>query len=147
MRVQSWSYRMLAWSRLDIRCSRPPPRRGRALPYFAHHDSVSALWSDKWRKVCSADVFPFNDGDIEDFTFGLIESGLAEPGIARTATYKLLAINGMEVSVFPIEDSLIVDAQGDQKDLVVRGDRGHRGNLGAEDGLDRWIDDALVGTP
>ncbi len=26
------------------------------LPYFAHHDSVSALWSQKWRRLCAAGI-------------------------------------------------------------------------------------------
>ena len=74
--------------------------------------------------------------------FSLIESG-----IVGTPTCRLLAINGMEDSIFPIEDTLIVALQGDRKDLVVRGDRGHMGNPGAEDILYAWIDDALAGRP
>lgn len=36
-------------------------------PYFAHHDSVSALWSQKWRAPCAAGIYPFTDGKIADF--------------------------------------------------------------------------------
>ncbi len=36
-------------------------------PYFAHHDSVSALWSRKWRAPCAAGIYPFTDGRVEDF--------------------------------------------------------------------------------
>ena len=53
----------------------------------------------------------------------------------------------MEDSIFPIEDSLIVGLQGDKKDLVIRGNRGHMGNPGAEDILYKWIDDTVAGKP
>ena len=64
-----------------------------------------------------------------------------------TPTSKLLAINGMEDSIFPIEDSFIIATQGDSNDLVARGNRDHMGNLGAEDILYRWIDDAMADKP
>jgi hypothetical protein len=36
-------------------------------PYFTHHDSVSALWAQKWRAPSSAAVYPFTDAKVEDF--------------------------------------------------------------------------------
>jgi predicted peptidase len=36
-------------------------------PYFAHHDSISALWENKWRRPCSLGIYPFVDGKVEDF--------------------------------------------------------------------------------
>ena len=36
-------------------------------PYFPHHESVSALWSRKWRAPCAAGVYPFDDGRLADF--------------------------------------------------------------------------------
>lgn len=36
-------------------------------PYFAHHDSISALWSQKWRLPCVQGIYPFTDGGIQDF--------------------------------------------------------------------------------
>jgi hypothetical protein len=36
-------------------------------PYFSHHDSVSALWSQKWRAPCAAGIYPFTDAKVEDF--------------------------------------------------------------------------------
>ena len=36
-------------------------------PYFSHHDSVSALWSQKWRGPCERGIYPFTDGKAEDF--------------------------------------------------------------------------------
>ncbi len=78
----------------------------------------------------------------EAHRFSLIDSG-----VVGTPTCKLLVINGMEDSIFPIEDSLLVAAEGDKKDLMARGNRGHMGNPGAEDLLYGWIDDALAGRP
>ena len=72
---------------------------------------------------------------------------LVDAGIVGLPTCKLLVINGMEDSIFPIEDSFIVALQGNRKDLVARGDRGHMGNPGAEEILYRWIDDVIAGKP
>ena len=36
-------------------------------PYFQHHDSVSALWSQKWRVPCMSGVYPFTEAKVEDF--------------------------------------------------------------------------------
>ena len=72
---------------------------------------------------------------------------LVDAGIIGKPTCRLLVINGMEDSIFPIEDSLIVATQGDRKDLIARGDRGHMGNPGAEDLLYQWIDKAVAAKP
>ena len=34
---------------------------------FVHHLSVSALWNKKWRWPCSMGIYPFVDGQVEDF--------------------------------------------------------------------------------
>lgn len=72
---------------------------------------------------------------------------LVEAGLIGTPTCRLLAINGMEDSIFPIEDNFIAAIDGDRKDLVARGDRPHMGNPGAEDILYRWIDRVVAGRP
>ncbi len=36
-------------------------------PYFAYHESVSALWSRKWRPLCAAGIYPFTDANVTDF--------------------------------------------------------------------------------
>ena len=72
---------------------------------------------------------------------------LAGSGVLGTPACKLLAINGMEDSIFPIEDSIIAATQGNNKDLVARGVRGHMGNPGAEDILYQWLDKAVAGQP
>ena len=72
---------------------------------------------------------------------------LLASGVLDHPSCKLLVINGMEDSIFPIEDSLIVATRGDKKDLILRGNRGHMGNPGAEDILYQWIDNAAEGKP
>ena len=72
---------------------------------------------------------------------------LADSGVLGTPTCKLLVINGMEDSIFPIEDSIIVATQGSNKELVARGDRRHMGNPGAEEILYEWLDKAVDGRP
>ena len=72
---------------------------------------------------------------------------LLASGVLDQPSCKLLIINGMEDSIFPIEDSLIVGLQGDKKDIVARGNRGHMGNPGAEDLLYSWIDNAITKHP
>lgn len=72
---------------------------------------------------------------------------LVDAGIVGTPSCKLLVINGMEDSIFPIEDSLIVATDGPKKDLIARGDRGHMDNPGAEDLLYEWIDKAVACSP
>ena len=89
----------------------------------------------------------YYDAAIARYTAEGRKFSLVDSGIIGTPTCKLLVINGMEDSIFPIEDTLIVAIEGDKKDLVARGNRGHMGNLGAEEILIRWIDDALAGKP
>lgn len=72
---------------------------------------------------------------------------LADSGVLGTPTCRLLVINGMEDSIFPIEDSIIAATHGGNKDLVARGERGHMGNPGAEEILYEWIDKAVAGRP
>ena len=72
---------------------------------------------------------------------------LMNAGLVGRPTCRLLAINGTEDSIFPIEDSVIVAVEGDRKDLIARGDRGHMGNPGAEDLLYAWIDEVLASEP
>ena len=69
---------------------------------------------------------------------------LAE-GLMGGPTCRLLAINGMEDSIFPIEDNLLATITGNDKDLIVRANRPHMGNPGAENILYEWIDDVIKG--
>ncbi len=72
---------------------------------------------------------------------------LLTSGVLDQPSCKLLVLDGMEDSIFPIEDNFIVGVRGVNKDLLARGNRGHMGNPGAEDILYAWIDDAVAGKP
>ena len=92
--------------------------------------------------------FGYRSADaVEAYAEDGCKFSLLTSGVLDHPSCKLLVINGMEDSIFPIEDSLIVGLQGDKKDLVLRGNRGHMGNPGAEDILYKWIDNAVAGKP
>lgn len=76
----------------------------------------------------------------EAHKFSLVESGVLEKPAC-----KLLVTNGMEDSIFPVEDSIVVSIQGRNKHLVLRADRRHMGNPGAEEIVYGWFDSALSG--
>ncbi len=72
---------------------------------------------------------------------------LLDSGVLDQPSCKLLVINGMEDSIFPIEDTFLIALEGDKKDLIALGNRPHMGEPGAEDILYAWIDDAVAGKP
>lgn len=95
--------------------------------------------------------FGYRDTDdaaaVARYTAEAHRFSLVDLGITGTPSCKLLVINGMEDTLIPIEDALLVAGQGDKKDLVARGDRGHMGNPGAEEILYQWLDNARDGRP
>ena len=95
--------------------------------------------------------FGYRDADSKNAVFRYATEArkfsLVDSGLVATPTCRLLAINGMEDTIFPIEDSFIVATQGEKKDLVARGDRPHMGNPGAEEILYQWIDKTVAGIP
>lgn len=70
--------------------------------------------------------------------FSLLESGIFDRECAR-----LLLINGMEDSIFPIEDSFLALRHGRVKDARFLENREHVGNPGADDIVYEWFDDVL----
>jgi hypothetical protein len=72
---------------------------------------------------------------------------LLDAGLLNQPSCKLLLINGMEDSIFPIEDNFIVARRGVNKDLLARGNRSHMGNPGGEDILYTWLDEVTAGVP
>lgn len=50
----------------------------------------------------------------------------------------------MDGSMLPIEDTVLAATDGVGKDLLIRGNRGHMVNLGAEDLLHQWIDNTTA---
>ena len=57
-------------------------------PFFAYHDTVSALWSDKWRGPCARGIYPFTDALVDDFDpifAQLVETSNDDSGVSFTA--------------------------------------------------------------
>ncbi len=92
--------------------------------------------------------FGYRDADpVKAYAADARKFSLLDAGVLDHPSCKLLVLDGMEDSIFPIEDNFIVGIRGDKKDLLARGNRGHMGNPGAEDILYAWIDDAVAGKP
>ena len=90
--------------------------------------------------------FGFRDADpVAAYMAGACKFSLLESGVLDRPSCRMLIINGMEDSIFPIEDSLIAGLHGKNKDVIARGNRSHMGDPGADDILFRWIDDAIAG--
>ena len=72
---------------------------------------------------------------------------LLDAGLLNQRSCRLLLINGMEDSIFPIEDNFIVARRGVNKDLLASGNRSHMGNPGGGDILYAWLDEVPAGMP
>ncbi len=118
------------------------------------------MFDPAWIRAQNQMEYPFALGDAMAYKFGYrgadpIEAyaadagkfSLLDSGVLDRSSCRLLIINGMEDSIFPIEDSFIVGVRSDKKDLLARGNRQHMGNPGAEDILYNWIDDVVAGKP
>ena len=118
------------------------------------------MFDPAWIGAQNQMEYPFALADALAYTFGYRYSApvtkypadgpkfsLLDAGVLDQPSCKLLVLDGMEDSIFPIEDNLIVGIRGDKKDLLSRGNRGHMGNPGGEEILYAWIDDALAGKP
>ena len=118
------------------------------------------MFAPAWIGASNQMEYPFALADALAYKFGyrgadpvatyMAEAGkfsLLDSGVLDHPSCKLLVIDGMEDSIFPIEDNFIVGIRGDKKDLLARGNRQHMGNPGAEDILYTWIDNAIAGKP
>ena len=133
---------------------------GRLLATVAQGGGCHHMFDAAWIGAQDQMEYPFALAEALAYKFGYRGSdsvaayaagagkfSLLASGVLNQPSCKLLVINGMEDSIFPIEDSLIVATRGDKKDLIIRGNRGHMGNPGAEDILYQWIDNAAAGKP
>lgn len=68
---------------------------------------------------------------------------LIETGILDRPSCRLLVINGMLDSIFPIEDSILVATRGRVKDVRFMEGKYHMGNPGGEGVLLDWINEVL----
>lgn len=91
--------------------------------------------------------FGFRDGDspVTDYAALGHHFSLHTSGVLDMPSTRLLLVNGMEDSIFPIEDTFLVGRRGKDKDVVARGNKGHMGNPGGERIVYQWIDEILDG--
>ncbi len=76
-------------------------------PYFPFHDSVSALWSQKWREPCAAGIYPFTDGKVEDFD--PIFAELVQ--LSGDDSMFLFRSDDYAKPFFPVADQLVASAE------------------------------------
>ena len=93
-------------------------------PYFCYHESVSKLWAEKWRPLCTRGIYPFTDGNVLDFD--LIFAELVR--ISEDRSDFLYKPDEYAKPFFPVAENLVVlaeqaEAQGDTakaKDFYLR---------------------------
>jgi pimeloyl-ACP methyl ester carboxylesterase len=94
-----------------------------ALAHKFGYDSVDTMIADEPRRK-----FSLNDnGQILD-----------------RPSCRLLIVNGLEDSIFPIEDSTLVATRGKVKDVRYMEGKGHMGNPGAESVIIDWINEVVA---
>ena len=93
-------------------------------PYFTHHDSVSLLWSDKWRPLCVAGIYPFFDGRVEDFDpvfETLVRLSGDDPAfLHRPADYAAPFLPGAEARVARADTAMGAGRREEARDLYLR---------------------------
>lgn len=72
--------------------------------------------------------------------FSLVDNG----AILDRPSCRLLVVNGLEDSIFPIEDSILVASRGRVKDVRFMESKGHMGNPGAEEIIIDWINGVMA---
>lgn len=95
--------------------------------------------------LANAVAFKFGYGSVEEYIddkpqqkFSLLENGIFDLPCAR-----LLLINGLEDTVFPIEDSFVALTRGKTKEVRLVAGRAHMGEPEAGPILFNWLDDAI----
>ena len=115
---------------------------GRLLGAVAQGGGSHHMFDPAWIRAQNRMEYPFALADALAYKFGYRDPdpdiareryaadahrfSLVAAGLVGSPTCRLLAINGMEDSIFPVEDTLLVAAPGRDKDLIARGDRAHR---------------------
>ncbi|KAJ5608675.1 hypothetical protein N7528_009242 [Penicillium herquei] len=114
----------------------------------SHH-----MFDEAWIRAQNHMEYPFALADAlaAKFGFSSVEEyinsdprarfSLDENGILDMPCTRLLVINGMEDSIFPIEDSILLCRRGRTKDARFIDGKGHMGNPGAEEIIYMWIDE------
>jgi hypothetical protein len=118
---------------------------------YSHH-ALSPEWIRCMNHMeypyAMADAFAIKNGyrDVDDILnsdaqkrFSLLQNGILDMPCCR-----LLLINGMLDSIFPIEDSMLVAARGRAKDVRFVAQKYHMGNPGGEKVLMDWLKEVLA---
>jgi pimeloyl-ACP methyl ester carboxylesterase len=112
------------------------------------------MFDPHWIKAQNHMEYPFALADALAFKFGyesadkyavdaMQKFSLLDSGIFDKTSARLLLINGMEDSIFPIEDSLIPLRHGRVKDARFLENRAHVGNPGADDIVYDWLNEVV----
>ncbi|KAF2811884.1 alpha/beta-hydrolase [Mytilinidion resinicola] len=117
------------------------------------HTHADKLLAVEWIRAQNHMEYPFALADVLawKFGYGSVEAyvegelrkrfSLVENGVFEMESARMLLINGMEDSIFPIEDSEVALRFGRVKEARWVEGRGHMGNPGAEETLLGWIDE------
>ena len=100
--------------------------------------------------LAEAFAFKFGYSSVEEYAkddnarkrYSLIDG---EGRVADRPSCRMLIINGMEDSLFPCEDSMLVAAKGWNKDLFVAGNLRHMGYPVCDDIVNNWLLDKING--
>jgi dienelactone hydrolase len=132
----------------------------RLLAVVVHGGGSHHMFDPEWIRHQNQMEYPFALADALAWKFGYRDAdpetaigryaaeaqekfSLVSTGIIGTPACGMLVLNGMEDSIFPIEDSFIMAADGTGKDLVVRGSSRHMGEPGAQEIISDWIENAI----
>ncbi len=115
----------------------------------SHH-----MFDTQWIKAQNHMEYPYALADALAFKFGYesidryaadakAKFSLLDTGVFDMKSARLLLINGMEDSIFPIEDSFIPTRHGRVKDAHFLENRQHVGNPGGDDIVYEWLDEVV----
>ena len=111
----------------------------------------------QWIRAMNHMEYPFAlaDAIAYKFGYGSVEELIADNPKAKFSlednhildrpSCRLLLVNGLQDSIFPIEDSMLVATRGRVKDVRFMEAKGHMGNPGGEEIIIDWINEIVDG--
>lgn len=116
------------------------------------------MLEEQWIRAMNHMEYPFAlaDAIAYKFGYGSAEELIADKPKAKFSlednghildlpSCRLFIVNGLEDSIFPIEDSILVASRGRVKDVRFMEGKGHMGNPGAEEIILDWINEVVAG--
>ncbi len=122
----------------------------------AGHHMFDAAWIGAQNQMeypfALADALAYKFGyraanPVEAYSADAHKFSLLDSGVLDRSSCKLLVLDGMEDSIFPIEDNFIAAVRGRNKDLFCNGNTGHMGNPQGEGQVYDWLDAAIAAKP